>query len=628
MIFEKPPVLPDDLAKLGPKELNTLCDELRERLIDVVSKNGGHLASNLGVVELTVALYSIYNPNRDRIVWDVGHQTYCHKILTGRDDKFDELRRPGGIAGFPKRSESIADAFNVGHSSTSISAALGLARAYRLAGDDRAVVAVIGDGALTGGMAFEALNDAAQSKCNVKIILNDNGMSIDKNVGGLSKYLAKIRHGHSYMTAKKRTRDFFMKIPHVGPKLTVFFSKQKNKLKHIVVEGKFFENLGFHYIGPVSGHDIYALKLAIEHANEIPGPVFLHVQTQKGHGYEPAEKQPEYFHGVANFNAETGIIMKSYSVSLSHVFSEKLINLAKNDEKIVAITAAMSKGTGLDMFYEAYPDRFFDVGIAEQHAVTMAAGMAAAGMKPVVDIYSTFMQRAYDQLLHDVILQRLPMVVALDRAGLCGYDGETHHGIYDFSFMGGMPNTVVFAPSCVKTLEKGIEMALKIYDGAFDNVNLFALRYPARDRFEFENDGAYIDADFEFGKGRVVFDSRKSENEKGYILLVPIGETLNDAFAAAKELAEAGKSVVIYDALFLNPSDRRLTELSENAGRIVSIEDAFEKDGFGERLKLFLGNNNVEIIAVSEEIFECDKLSNQLKRAGISKENIILHATR
>lgn len=624
MIFEKPPVLPDDLAKLSNEELNKLCTELRQRLIEVVSKNGGHLASNLGVVELTVALYSIYNPSRDRIVWDVGHQTYCHKILTGRDDKFDDLRRPGGVAGFPKRSESEADAFNVGHSSTSISAALGFARAYKLIGDDRAVVAVIGDGALTGGMAFEALNDAAQSKCNVKIILNDNGMSIDKNVGGLSRYLGKIRRRHSYMRTKKRLRNFLLKIPRVGRKITVFFSKQKNKLKHIVFEGRFFENLGFHYIGPVDGHDIYALKLAIEHANEIPGPVFVHVQTKKGCGYEPAEKQPEYFHGVANFNAETGSIMKNDSISLSKIFASKLIELAREDNKICAITAAMSKGTGLDLFYDAFPERFFDVGIAEQHAVTMAAGMAAAGMKPVVSIYSTFMQRAFDQLLHDVILQNLPLVVTLDRAGLCGYDGETHHGIYDFVYIGGLPRTALLAPSCKKTLEKGLQMSISVYDGAYEDIDLFAIRYPARERFEFENHPLYIDSDFSFGMGRIVFDSR---SESDFVMIVSIGETLNEAFKAALELKERGVAAVLYDAIFLDIKDPRILELSKEAKHVITIEDAVKKNGFGERVKLFT-ERDVDIIAVTDDFVECDNLSNQLLRESISKDKITEYATR
>ena len=460
--------LPEDIAEMSRQELESLCKDIRERLVEVVSKNGGHLASNLGVVELTVALYSIYDPFKDRIVWDVGHQSYVHKILTGRDEEMNELRKMDCLSGFPKREESQADAFDTGHSSTSVSAALGIARAAKLTGQNVKTVAVIGDGALTGGMAFEALNDAAQTKCDITVILNDNGMSISKNVGALSDYLGKIRKKNSYINAKRRVKNFLSRIPVVGAPVARVLRKIKNAVKFKIVPGEFFENLGLTYIGPVDGHDIKGLRAAIIRAEENDEPAMIHVITNKGKGYRPAEENPGKFHGITPFNAETGEVIGAGDPdapeSLSKVFAEKLCQLAEQDEKICAVTAAMPTGTCLKLFSDKFPHRFFDVGIAEQHAVTMCAGMSSMGAKPVTVIYSTFMQRAYDQLLHDVSVQGLPLVVGLDRAGAAGPDGETHQGLYDFAYLGHMPSATVAAPANKRELEDMLELGMSMYN--------------------------------------------------------------------------------------------------------------------------------------------------------------------
>ena len=633
MDFENVQSLPDDLARLSDDELNNLCTEIRKRLVEVVSKNGGHLASNLGVVELTVALYSVYNPHRDRIVWDVGHQSYVHKILTGRNDALDLLRHPGGAAGFPKRSESDADAFNVGHSSTSVSAALGYARAYKLTGDKRNVLAVIGDGALTGGMAYEALNDAAQSRCNIKVVLNDNGMSIDRNVGGLSKYLGRIRKRHSYMKAKRRLRRFLFKIPKIGRPIAGFLSKMKNRIKHIAVEGKFFEDLGFYYLGPVDGHDIFALKLIFERANEINGPVLIHVQTQKGRGYEPAENSPDIYHGLSGFDAETGEVKKGGSASMSGIFSDTLAGLAENDGKIVAVTAAMSKGTGLDSFAEKFPERFVDVGIAEEHAVTMSAGLSAAGMKPVTVIYSTFLQRAYDQLLHDIIIQKLPAVIGVDRAGVCGYDGETHHGIYDLAYLGTLPGGVVAAPSSGENLRELLRLAIHVYDPKGEESfipdeykSLFAIRYPARERFTAENMPGFVYNKVEFGKGSICFEGGKGERE---VLIISIGEVLGICLEAAKKLCAEGYKVTVFDARFLKPLDSEtMIKLALQSELVITVEDGISGGGFGEKVRLafsdiHFGLRPMKNIALPESLIENDSVSSQLEKNGISCENIL-----
>lgn len=426
---------PEDIKKLTGKELDILRQEIRDFLIGKISRTGGHLASNLGVVELTMAIYLVFDLPKDKIIWDVGHQSYTHKILSGRKGEFDDLRQYGGMSGFPKRKESPCDAFDTGHSSTSISAGLGLAQARDVSGEDHFVVSVIGDGALTGGMAYEALNNAARIKKNFIIILNDNNMSISENVGGMSRYLNGIRTGDGYLDLKKYVTNVLSRIPVIGDELIDKISRTKNGIKQLLIPGMLFENMGITYLGPVDGHDVKALSRALKEAKKLDHAVLVHVITKKGKGYEPAEKNPARFHGVEPFDVVTGEAKKEKKYpSYTDVFSRTICQLAEKDPKITAVTAAMPDGTGLKRFSRLYPDRFFDVGIAEEHAVTSAAGMAAGGLKPVVAVYSSFLQRGFDQILHDVCIQNLPVVFAVDRAGLVGSDGETHQGIFDLSF--------------------------------------------------------------------------------------------------------------------------------------------------------------------------------------------------
>ena len=641
MIFEKTPELPGDLAKLSEQEIKELCEKIRAEIIESVTRNGGHLASNLGVVELTVAMYSIFDPHYDRIIWDVGHQSYVHKILTGREEGMTRLRHPGGAAGFPKLSESDADAFNTGHSSTSISAALGYARAYKATGEKRKVLAVIGDGALTGGMAYEALNDAAQSKCNILVVLNDNGMSIDRNVGGLAKYLGKVRRRHSYMRAKRNLQKFLMKAPKLGKPIIKGLSAIKNRFKDKITDGKFFENLGYYYLGPVDGHDIFALKMMFERANEIDGPVLVHVETRKGHGYEPAETNPGDYHGVSCADADparngNGNGNGNGGVSLSKIFSEELIKIAEEDPKVVAVTAAMSKGTGLDAFGERFPERLFDVGIAEPHAITMSAGMALGGLRPVPVIYSTFLQRAYDQLLHDVSLPGIPMAVGIDRAGLSGFDGETHQGIYDFAYLGALPGATVAAPASGDDLREMLRLAMHVYDGEGSVVpregrSLFAIRYPAKERFSHSGADGFIKVPVSFGKGAVVFDSA-AESLRGAAagscaVILSIGEMLEEALLAAEQLAASGIRTKVFDARFLKPFDREgILGVLKDASAAVAVEDAISENGFGERVRKLLSEENAQVklitLGVKNEPVENDSIDNQMKKYGLKADNI------
>lgn len=634
MIFEKPPELPRDLAKLSEQETKELCKKIREEIIETVTRNGGHLASNLGVVELTVAMYSVFDPHYDRIIWDVGHQSYVHKILTGREQGMDLLRHPGGVSGFPKRSESDADAFNTGHSSTSISAALGYARAYKASGEARRAVAVIGDGALTGGMAYEALNDAAQSKCNILVVLNDNGMSIDRNVGGLARYLGKVRRRHSYMRAKRDLQKFLMKAPKLGKPIIKGLSAVKNKFKDKITNGKFFENLGYYYLGPVDGHDIFALKMMFERANEIDGPVLLHVETRKGYGYEPAETNPEDYHGVSCFDAETGQA-GSGGVSMSKTFADELIKIAEEDLRVVAVTAAMSKGTGLDAFGEKYPDRLFDVGIAEPHAITMSAGMALGGLKPVPVIYSTFLQRAYDQLLHDVSVPAIPMVVGIDRAGLTGFDGETHQGLYDLAYLSTLPDVVIAAPASCEDLRQMLRLAMHVYDAGGSVIpqecrSLFAIRYPAKDRFFHGGADGFIKLPVSYGKGAVVFDTANITEETGRpaAAILSLGEMLEEALVAAERLSDSGIGTRVFDARFLRPLDKKgILEAIKGVNAVVTVEDAILENGFGESVKKLLADEGVKTklitLAVKNEPVESDSVDDQLKKYGLKADSIV-----
>ena len=462
---------PKDLKKLNYKEKDKLAEELRETVIKTVSENGGHLASNLGVVELTIALHSVFNTPEDKIVWDVGHQTYVHKILTERKNKIKTLRKLDGLSGFPKVKESKYDCFETGHSSTSISAALGMARARDLKKENHEVIAVIGDGALTGGMALEALNDAGNSKTKVIIILNDNEMSISKNVGGISRFLTKVRTKKFYKKSNNIVRKGLERIPKVGPAIIIFARKVKYSLKQLVIPKMFFENIGIKYLGPVDGHDIERLEWILKLAKKETEPVLVHIITKKGKGYKPAEENPDKFHSTSSFDIETGKSKKPKKADYSKIFGDKLVELAQKDEKIVAITAAMADGTGLANFRKEFPNRFFDAAIAEQHALTMAAGLARAGMKPVIPIYSSFYQRGYDQVIHDICLQKLPVVLCVDRAGIVGNDGETHQGIYDLSFLNIVPNLAIMAPKDFEELEQMLEFALTLNQPV-------AIRYP------------------------------------------------------------------------------------------------------------------------------------------------------
>ncbi len=450
------------LKTLTDKQKEQLAKEIREEIIDIVSKTGGHLASNLGVVELTIALHSVFDTPKDKIVWDVGHQTYVHKILTGRREKMSTLRQLDGIAGFPKAKESEYDCFDTGHSSTSISAALGMARARDLQQKDNHVIAVIGDGALTGGMALEALDDAGNSKTRLIVVLNDNEMSISKNVGGISRFLTRIRTKRFYRKSNNFIRKILEHVPKFGPFVIKIARKIKYSLKQLMLPNMFFEDLGFKYLGPVDGHDIERVEWILNLAKKEKEPVVVHIITKKGKGYKPAEENPDQFHATSSFEKETGKPIKEKQKDYSAVFGDALVELAKKEEKIVAITAAMADGTGLTKFKETFPERFFDVGIAEQHALTMAAGMAKEGYIPVVPIYSSFYQRAYDQVIHDICLQNLPVVMCVDRAGIVGQDGETHQGIFDLSFFSIIPNLTIMAPKDFKELEEMLSFAVKL----------------------------------------------------------------------------------------------------------------------------------------------------------------------
>lgn len=462
---------PKDLKKLEIKEKEELAEEIRKELINIVSKNGGHLASNLGVVELTIALHSVFNTPEDKIIWDVGHQSYVHKMLTGRKDKMNTLRKLDGIAGFPKTNESKYDTFNTGHSSTSISVGTGMARARDILKENYKVISVIGDGSLTGGMALEALNDAGASKTNLIVILNDNEMSISKNVGGIPMFLSKLRTRKLYTKANNRIKRYTLKVPVVGEKIVDFVQRTKKTIKQIFIPNMYFEDIGFTYLGPVDGHNIEKLEGILKIAKDVQGPVLVHIITKKGKGYKFAEENPDKFHGISAFNPETGEKLAVSKKDYSKVFGDKLIELAKKDKKIVAVTAAMKDGTGLKDFAKTFPDRFFDVGIAEQHAVGLIAGMAKAGLKPVLPLYSSFLQRGYDQLVHDIALQNLPVTICIDRAGIVGNDGETHHGIFDMSFASAIPNLTIMAPKDFKELEEMLEFSVD-YNGPV------LIRYP------------------------------------------------------------------------------------------------------------------------------------------------------
>ncbi|NLB51529.1 MAG: 1-deoxy-D-xylulose-5-phosphate synthase, partial [Syntrophomonadaceae bacterium] len=570
---------PQDIKKLTVSEMNGLAIEIRQLLINSVAECGGHLAANLGVVELTIALHYIFDSPHDKIIWDVGHQSYVHKILTGRREQMKTLRQFGGLSGFPKVEESEHDSFNTGHASTSISAALGMAIARDLKGEKYSVVAFIGDGALTGGIAFEALNHAGQEERDLIVLLNDNEMSISKNVGAMSSYLNRLRTDPSYSRTKEEIETVLHKIPAIGPNIAKAALRFKDMVKYLMVPGKIFEELGFTYIGPVNGHDLSELNKVLGNARKMKGPILIHAITQKGKGYEPALKNPSIFHGIGPFDVETGNPFKKSIKTYTEVFGDFMLKRAKEDDKLVGITAAMADGTGLARFARNYPERFFDVGICEQHAVTMAAGMARAGLKPVVAIYSSFLQRAYDQVIHDVALQNLPVILAIDRSGLVGEDGPTHHGIFDLAYLRNIPNFTLMAPANENELADMLFTACHLQGPV-------AIRYPRG-----IGDGVPVNENpqiLPIGKAETLVDG-------GDLSIIAIGRGVVFGKAVAEKLASLGIQSKVVNARFVKPLDHDLIKkLAIDNQRIVTIEDGCLAGGFGSAIIELLNDKNIK----------------------------------
>lgn len=603
----------NDIKNLDKEEYPVLAQEIRDFLIEKISVSGGHLASNLGVVELTMALHLSLELPRDKIIWDVGHQSYTHKILTGRLEGFDRLRKYGGLSGFPKREESDCDAFDTGHSSTSISAGLGYACARDLMGEDYTVVSVIGDGSLTGGMAYEAMNNAARMKSNFIIILNDNEMSISENVGGLSVYLSGLRTSDAYSDLKNGVESTLNRIPVYGSRMVSGIRNTKNSIKQIIIPGMFFEDLGIKYIGPVDGHNISKMMKVMKEAKRYAGPVVIHVKTIKGKGYEPAMRHPARFHGAEPFEIETGLprnrVHKAY---YQDVFSTVMCKLAVKVPNLVAITAAMPDGTGLKRFRNMYPDRFFDVGIAEAHGVTFAAGLAVGGCIPVFAVYSSFLQRAYDQLIHDVCLQQLHVVFAIDRAGLVGSDGETHQGIFDLSYLTQIPGMCVMAPKNKWELADMLKFAVREYDGPI------ALRYP---RGLAEEGMQEYRAPIRYGKSEVLYD------EKG-IALIAVGSMMATAFRVRASLRDLGFSCSLINARFVKPIDEEmLLRTLEDHSLIVTLEENVRAGGFGETVLAFVNDVGAQVdvinIALPDEYVEHGNVDILKHETCIDEESIL-----
>lgn len=558
---------PADLKGLSIEELKKLAEEIRKEIIETVAQTGGHLAPSLGVVELTLALHSTFDSPHDKIIWDVGHQSYAHKIITGRQKRFKTLRQYGGISGFPKRTESDHDVFDTGHSSTSISAALGMALARDLKKENHEVIAVIGDGALTGGMAFEALNQAGHLGTHLIVILNDNEMSIAPNVGALSSYLSRIRTGPLYAKSKEEIEFILRKLPNIGDKVVRIADRVKDSIKYLVVPGVLFEELGFTYLGPIDGHNIAQMKSVLKRASRTRGPVLVHVITKKGKDYKPAELNPDLYHGVGPFEVSTGkFIKKSTAPSYTEIFGKKLVELGHKIDNLVAITAAMPNGTGLNYFAKEFPDRYYDVGIAEQHAVTLGAGLAAAGLKPVVAIYSTFLQRGFDQVLHDVCMQNLPVVLAIDRAGLVGEDGETHQGIFDLSFLRPIPNLTIMAPKDEQELEAMLEFALQLDSPV-------ALRYPRGSGIGDRK--VKISPIVEMGRSEIL---RQGDD----VVIFAAGPIVYNCLEVAELLAQEGIQSSVVNIRFIKPLDEELiVNLARKTKVVVTVEEHLLAGGFG-----------------------------------------------
>ena len=607
----------NDIKELSDEQLGRLAGEIRSFLIEKISRTGGHLASNLGVVELTMALHLMLDFPEDKLIWDVGHQSYTHKLLTGRKDGFDGLRKYGGMSGFPKRKESACDSFDTGHSSTSISAGLGYVEARELLGQDYTVVSVIGDGSLTGGMAYEALNNASRLKSNFIIVLNDNNMSISENVGGISRYLNGLRTAQAYTEIKKGVEDTLKRIPGRGDRIVSQIRRTKSGIKQLFVPGMFFEEMGITYLGPVDGHDVKSLVKVLNEARRVDHAVLVHVITKKGKGFPPAEENPSRFHGTGPFDIETGEPTESARTdSYTQVFSKVLTDIARKDDKVVAITAAMADGTGLSAFKKYFPRRFFDVGIAEEHAMTFAAGLAAGGMKPVFAVYSSFLQRAYDQTLHDLCLQDLPVVIAVDRAGLVGSDGETHQGIFDLSFLSSIPNMTVISP------KNRWEMA-DMLRFAVDFPHPVALRYPRGAAYEGMKE---FRAPVVYGKSEVLYDEKE-------IAVIFVGHMAELADQVRKEIKNAGYSCSLVNARFVKPVDTELLDrLAENHRLFVTIEENVLIGGYGEQVTEYASSSRLPVyvrnIGIPDEYVEHGNTDILRREVGLDSSRIAEQAVK
>lgn len=602
---------PNDIKKIPADQLPALAEEIREFIIESLSKTGGHLASNLGVVELTIAMHRVFDLPKDKLIWDVGHQSYTHKILTGRKDGFETLRREGGISGFPKRSESDCDVFDTGHSSTSISAGVGYVRARELKKENYSVVSIIGDGALTGGMAYEALNNAASLKSNFIIVLNDNEMSITESVGGMSSYLSGLRTASAYTGFKMDVTKALNRIPGIGPGMVDAMRKTKSSIKQIIIPGMLFEDMGLTYLGPVDGHNIPQLIKTFQEAKRFEGPILVHVLTQKGRGYEPAMRHPARFHGAGPFDVKTGLPVGKSNPTYTDVFSTVMRKMGDRRKDVAAVTAAMMTGVGLKRFSNMFPDRCFDVGIAEEHAVTFAAALSLGGITPVVAIYSSFLQRAYDQIMHDVCMQNLHVVFAIDRAGLVGYDGETHHGIFDLSYLGSMPNMTILAPKNLWELSDMIKFAVD-YDGPI------AVRYPRGEAYtglkEFR-------APICLGKSEVIHEGSR-------VALLAVGSMVKMAEEVQKQLKERmDMDAALVNARFVKPIDEELLRsFADTYELVVTLEENVKDGGFGERVLAFAEEEDlpfgVEIIALPDRCIPHGSVSYQMKQVGFTPEDI------
>ncbi len=604
----------NDIKKLDKAQLPVLAQEIRDFLIQKISENGGHLASNLGTVELTMALHLFFQLPQDKIIWDVGHQSYTHKILTGRREGFEQLRKFGGMSGFPKRKESACDCFDTGHSSTSISAGLGYAEAREITGGSYKVVSVIGDGAMTGGMAYEALNNASRLKTNFIIVLNDNNMSISENVGGLSRHLGNLRTADAYQGLKEGVTNSLNKIPVVGDRIVTRIRRTKSGIKQLFIPGMLFENMGITYLGPIDGHDIGLMTRTLREASKVNGAVLVHILTKKGKGYAPAERHPARFHGAEPFAVDTGLPLKRRTVAnYTDIFSTVMRKLGERDKKVVAITAAMKDGTGLKRFHNMFPERFFDVGIAEGHAVTFAAGLAAAGLKPVVAVYSSFLQRAYDQILHDVCIQDLPVVFAIDRAGLVGSDGETHQGIFDLSYLSTIPNMSVLAPKNKWELSDMLKFSV-------DFGHPIAIRYPRGKAYdglrEFRQEIIY-------GKSEVIYQEQE-------IALLAVGSMVETAAQVYELLKSMGYFCSLVNVRFVKPLDTDLLDsLLDKHDFLVTLEENVESGGFGEHVVQYFNNKDaqhmprIQNIALPDVYVEHGSVEILKRELGVDAESIV-----